>query len=342
MLDSVWDEEFKQGVSNEKAELIFESITSIKKAKTRNLKWLGIAASAAILISFAVAAKFFVPIKSDNDKENLQTRVAKIVPGQNKAVLTLSNGKTISLNDQSNGTLATDGGVIVSKLSNGQLSYSANVDQTKATLQFNTISTPMGGQYMVNLPDGTKVWLNAHSSLRYPVYFAGKERVVEVNGEAYFEVAKNTLMPFKVIANDVEVKVLGTHFNVTAYADEQTIRTTLLEGSVNVNNKILFPGQQAQINNQSKKFNVSKVNTDEVVAWKNGLFIFRNENIQSIMRNVSRWYDVEVIFKDENILKENFGGTFSRSGELAEMLHNMELTGVIHFKTEGRRITVMN
>lgn len=340
MIDSVWDDDFKQDISHEKAELIFQSITSNKKAKKINRKWYGIAASIAVLVFIAVAIKFFTLEKPNNDKENFKVQGPKIVPGKNRAVLTLSNGETISLNDQSNGELAKEDGVIVTKLTDGQLSYTANGEQTNATLHFNTISTPMGGQYMVILPDGTKVWLNAHSSLRYPLYFAGKERLVEVNGEAYFEVTKNTLMPFKVIANDVEVKVLGTHFNVTAYPDEPNIRTTLLEGSVDVNNKILFPGQQAQINNQSKKLNVSKVNTDEVIAWKNGLFIFRNEDIQSIMKKIGRWYDVEVVFKDKHVINEKFGGIFSRSGELSEMLESMSLTGMIHFKTEGRRIIV--
>lgn len=341
ILDSVWDEDAGFNIPKEKAEIIFQSIISTKKSKKKNIIWFSMAASIAIIISIAIAFEFTASKPSEKiNTQHLNAQI-KIRPGQNKAVLTLSNGKSISLNEQNNGELATDAGVIVTKLSDGQLSYSTSEDQVKGALQFNTISTPKGGQYMVTLPDGTKVWLNAHSLLRYPVYFAGKERVVEVEGEAYFEVTKNKLKPFKVIAKDIEVKVLGTHFNVTAYADESS-ETTLLEGSVDVNSKILFPGQQAQINNQTKKLSVSNVNTDEVVAWKNGLFIFRNEDIQSIMKKISRWYDVEVEFKDKKILNERFGGTFSRSGELSEMLESMSLTGMIHFKMEGRRVIVMN
>ncbi|WP_017257242.1 FecR family protein [Pedobacter arcticus] len=343
MLDSVWDEEFKSGVSEEKANAIFLSITAAKNVKKNNRKWFGIAASIAVLVSIAISFKFISSQKSKKfDTEKIESQVTIITPGQNKAVLTLSNGQTINLNEQNNGELATEAGVVVSKLSDGELRYSVNENQTEQALQFNTISTPRGGQYMVILPDGTKAWLNAHSSLRYPVYFAGKERVVEVHGEAYFEVTKNKLMPFKVIANDVEIRVIGTHFNVTAYADEPTVRTTLLEGSVDVNHNILLPGQQAQISHKSQKINISRVNTDEIVAWKNGLFIFRNEDVQSIMKKISRWYDVDVEFKDKKILDQRFGGTFSRSGELSDMLESMSLTGVIHFKTEGRRIIVMN
>lgn len=343
MVDSVWDEEFNSGVSKETAEIILQSITSNKRDKKTNRKWLGIAASIAVIISLAVAFKFWPaqnPKKSDKSTFDVQT--VQITPGENKATLTLSNGKTISLNAQSNGELVIEGGVVVSKLKDGQLSYTANQDQTPAALKFNTISTPKGGQYIVILPDGTKVWLNAQSSLRYPVYFAGKERVVEIEGEGYFEVAKNKLMPFKVIAKDANIIVLGTHFNVTAYADEQTIRTTLLEGTVEVNNKILLPGQQAQVFNQNGEVNVSKVNTDEVVAWKNGLFIFRNEDIHSIMKKISRWYDVEIVFKDKKVITERFGGTFSRSVDLKDMLESISLTGLIQFKTEGRRVIVMN
>lgn len=342
ILDAVWDQDAELNVSKEKAEVIFQSIITTKKSTNKNLKWLSIAASIAVIISIAIAINFTTSQPSEKIKTQQASTQIEINPGQNKAVLTLSNGKTISLNEQNNGALATDGGVVVSKLSDGQLSYTANDKQANTALQFNTISTPRGGQYMVVLPDGTKVWLNAHSSLRYPVYFAGKERVVEVYGEAYFEVTKNKLKPFKVIANNVAVKVLGTHFNVTAYADEPTVRTTLLEGSVDVNHKILLPGQQARINNQTQNINILSVNTDEVVAWKNGLFIFRNENIQSIMNKISRWYDVEVEFKNKKILDQKFGGTFSRSGELSDMLESMSLTGVIHFRTEGRRIIVMN
>ncbi|SFH39896.1 FecR family protein [Pedobacter insulae] len=343
ILDAVWEENSSLDISKEKAEGILHAIISTKKHKSITKKWLGIAASIVVLISIALSLKFFAFQQSGNiDKIKVNTQVAKIIPGKNNAVLTLSNGQKIILNEQNIGELAMEGDVVINKFKDGELSYAVNKEQTNGVLQFNTISTPRGGEYRVILPDGTKVWLNAHSSLRYPVNFTGNERVVEIAGEAYFEVSKNKLKPFRVIANAVEVKVLGTHFNVMAYADEQLISTTLLEGSVNVNNTILVPGQQAQLNKQNNKIRVSKVNTEEVVAWKNGLFIFRNEDSQSIMKKISRWYDVEVIFKDRKLINERFGGTFSRSGELADMLESMSLTERIHFKTEGRRITVMN
>jgi len=209
---------------------------------------------------------------------------------------------------------------------------------------FNTISTPVGGQYTVVLPDGSKVWLNAASSLKFPTAFTGTERRVELTGEGYFEVAKNKHMPFKVNFNREEVEVLGTHFNISAYPDEAVTRTTLLEGSVRIskNNikKILVPGQQAISSMQTGGFNIAEVNTDEAIAWKNGLFLFHNENIRSIMKKIARWYNVDVNYQG-SFTNQEYGGRISQSKNLSEILKNLELTGTIHFKIEGRRVTVM-
>lgn len=342
MLDAVWEELPESDVTEERAAAIYKAIVAKKKTRKLNFYWPRIAAGFLIILSVGLLFKSInrsTVKNTSNAKTDLISN--KITPGQNSAVLTLSDGTEIALNEQVEGQLATQNGVVVKKLKDGQLAYLANTLDKNQTVLFNTIKTPMGGQYKVVLPDGTQVWLNAGSSLRYPVYFSGSERRVELKGEAYFEVAKNKAMPFKVMAKSAQVKVLGTHFNVMSYTDERHVNTTLIEGSVNVNNAILVPGQQASIDNRTRNLSVRYVKVDEAIAWKNGLFIFRNEDIQSIMKKISRWYNVEVVFKDK-IQNKSFGGTFSRSGNLSDMLHSMELTGEINFKVEGRRITVMN
>jgi ferric-dicitrate binding protein FerR (iron transport regulator) len=192
------------------------------------------------------------------------------------------------------------------------------------------------------LPDGSKVWLNSASSLRFPAFFSGNTREVELNGEAFFDVAKNPDMPFKVVTKDQIVEVLGTQFNINSYSDEESFKTTLIEGSVKVIYKdrviLLNPGQQFQPSLKSSK--VIEANTEEVTAWKDGYFLFKDEDIQSIMRKISRWYNVEVSYSGE-IPDVGFGGNISRSKGIDEVLNVLQLTDAVHFKVEGRRITVM-
>jgi transmembrane sensor len=196
----------------------------------------------------------------------------------------------------------------------------------------------------VVLPDGTHVWLNSASSLSYPVEFAGNERRVKLTGEAYFEVAKNKDKPFYVNSNNVQVRVLGTHFNISAYNDDDELKATLLEGSVQVskNNSqsLLKPGQQAVINNGADMIRVSQANINEVMAWKNGYFIFNDDNIATILKKVSRWYDVDVEQRG-NFEGQHFGGTFYRTKGIDELLKNLEKIGKVHFKITGRRVTAM-
>lgn len=275
-----------------------------------------------------------------------------ILPGGNKAMLILADGAKILLDEADNGVLATQAGIKIRKIG-GQVVYEAS-GQLKSGSEFsyNTITTPCGGQYQVALPDGSKVWLNAASSLRFPASFSGKERKVELTGEAYFEIAKNKNMPFKVISANQSVEVLGTHFNINAYPDEATINTTLLEGRVKVSQlangnslrnaavlrtQLLKPGQEARLKDDIRILNVD---AEQAIAWKEGSFIFSKENIESIMRKVSRWYDVEVRYEG-NITREEFIGSVSRYERVSELLSVLELTGLVHFKIEGRRITVM-
>jgi hypothetical protein len=294
---------------------------------------------------------FFYSNRTADDKiaaKVVETKDSIITPGDDKAILTLSDGTKIILEDAKNGILANQAGVSIQKTSDGELLYSfsnsANTvaPETKENIIYNKIETPVGGKYQVNLPDGSKVWLNSSSSLRFPALFNGNTREVELSGEAYFDVSKNKSKPFKVITKDQIVEVLGTQFNINSYSDEGPIKTTLIEGSVKIIYKdkvvLLSPGQQFQPKESVAA--VVEADTEEVVAWKDGYFIFKNEDIKSIMRKVSRWYNVEVSYSG-NIPEVGFGGNISRSKDISEVLDVLQLTNAIHFKVEGRRITVM-
>jgi len=264
-----------------------------------------------------------------------------LAPGGNKAILTLANGAQVVLNNAKNGNLTTQAGARVVK-HDSLLSYKAT-NANVSEVSYNTITTPMGGQYQLVLADGTKVWLNAASSLKFPTAFIGKDRTVELTGEAYFEVAKNKNKPFNVKTATQTIQVLGTHFNINAYSNEGTVKTTLLEGSVKLfsaNDAILIsPGQQAILkNNQSYTIN-NKPDINEVIAWKNGLFQFDEADIQTIMRQVARWYDINVEFKGQ-IPNYTYHGKISRNSNASQVLKILELSGINFTIEEGRKITV--
>lgn len=319
------------------------SITRQKRSQILKIRtWYS--AAAILLIILSVGLYFNSKIEDQVLAKNIPSRFQNdVLPGDNRAVLTLDDGFQINLDDAANGLLASENNIEIKKAGTGQIEYIGGYQSTQ-TVKYNTLTTPMGGQYQLILPDGSKVWLNAGSSLHFPTAFSGKERRVELKGEAYFEVAKNRAMPFKVFANDMEVKVLGTHFNVMAYDDEKSMNTTLLEGSVQVlkgSGRIyLEPGEVAVLNKTNGNMNVSTADIEQAVAWKNGYFIFSDENIESIMRKVSRWYNVDVTFKG-SMNNKDFVGTISRSKNVSELLQMLELTGAVHFSIEGRRITVM-
>lgn len=263
-----------------------------------------------------------------------------VAPGGNKAVLTLADGSKLVLNNSKNGALATQAGIQIVK-QDGMLSYKATAENN-TRVSFNSISTPKGGQYQLVLADGTKVWLNSASSLRYPTSFTGKNRTVELTGEAYFEVAKNKNQPFNVKTTTQTVQVLGTHFNVNAYADENVVKTTLLEGSVKVysatRDVIISPGQQSALTKNGLFVIDKDLDTDEIVAWKNGVFQFNEADIQTIMRQVARWYNIDVEFKG-TIPANTYHGKISRNSNVSQVLKILELSG-INFTIEGRKITV--
>jgi ferric-dicitrate binding protein FerR (iron transport regulator) len=270
-----------------------------------------------------------------------------IVPGGNKAVLTLANGKKINLTDVNIGTLAEQSNVQITKIADGQLVYSILSDQKvidDQKNQNNTIETPRGGRYQMRLPDGTNVWLNSASRLTFPSSFSSlSKRKVELSGEAYFEVAKDRSRPFVVKTILQEVEVLGTHFNISSYEDESSVKTTLIEGSVKIvakngSDKILKPGQQSVLTAD----NITVENISEgqqALAWKNDQFVFESNDIQYVMRMISRWYNVEVEYVGA-IPENKFGGAISKFENISEVLKSLESTGRVKFKIEGRRILV--
>ncbi|NVM66866.1 hypothetical protein FHW88_005184 [Mucilaginibacter sp. SG538B] len=269
-----------------------------------------------------------------------------IPPGGNRAVLTLANGQKIDLTNAADGRLAVRPGLGVIKKASGQIQYldDGHRNRNDGTGE-DMISTPPGGTWQLRLPDGTKVWLNNSSSLRYPGTFAGQKlRTVKLEGEAYFEVAKDKAHPFVVKSTGQEVKVLGTHFNVSAFKDDQFTRTTLLEGKVAVNKegssqaRQLVPGEQASFSKGS--WTVRVVNTEQAVAWKNGYFRFDNSPLEQVMRELSRWYGVEVRY-DGPLSGERMTGRISRAKNISKVLIALEATKTVHFKVEGRRVTVM-
>ncbi|MCX2451434.1 FecR domain-containing protein [Pedobacter sp. PLR] len=297
------------------------------------------AAAAMVLITLGIGFYFYnSPDKVSsvpNGKISHTTQTSK-----NKAMLTLADGRTIALDEASNGEIAKQAGVTITKTKDGLLVYEGRAKESA----FNNIATPKGGQYQISLPDGTKVWLNAASSLNYPAAFTGDKRAVRLLGEAYFEVAKNKEMPFVVYTKGQEIEVLGTHFNVNAYEDEGQTKTTLLEGSVKVKlaksaaTALLKPGQQAVF--EYDHLDVSAIDVAEVVAWKEGCFLFQDEDIRSIMRKVARWYDVDVAY-EPHISSKKIGGRISRNKSLKVVLKTLSGTDKFNFKVEGRRVTVM-
>ncbi|TKC07155.1 FecR family protein [Pedobacter frigoris] len=310
--------------------------------KTRAFIYLTAACIALMVAGLATLFYNYPGVKFKNFTVELQEE--DIAPGGNKATLTLADGKVITLNEAADGELVNESGIVIRKTGNGQVVYevTGNNGSQKRPV-YNTISTPKGGTYQIVLPDGTRVWLNAASTLKFPSTFANlMNRKVELSGEAYFEAAKDKDHPFIVKSHDQEVKVLGTHFNISSYTDETQTKTTLLEGKIEVvsggKTALLKPGQQSTVQ-ATRAINLANADVEAEMAWKNGLFIFDDEPLESIMRKISRWYDVEVVYQDidKNRL---FGGSVSRFDHVSKVLRQLELTGRVHFKIEEGKIII--
>nr|WP_121271350.1 FecR family protein [Pedobacter schmidteae] len=304
--------------------------------------WYKVAAVAAALI--LISGLTFYLSRMDDSRGSDLADAKHISIGKNAAILTLADGRKIDLLKAENGRLTEESGVAIRKTTDGKLVYEVKDVSTPVNNEahLNTISTPKGGQYQVILPDETIVWLNAASSIKFPAGFTNlKQRKVQLSGEAYFEVAKDKEHPFIVQTDQQEIEVLGTHFNLNAYGDEQSIKTTLLEGRVRVLSGkdlvVLKPGQQSLLRNH--KLDVANADTEEAVAWKNGYFKFNSEPLPSIMRKLSRWYDVEVVYEGKPG-DDRFGGTISRYKNVADVLEMLESTKLVKFKVEGRKIIV--
>lgn len=309
--------------------------------KITRYRW---AAAAAILLLIASGSYFWVYF---NHREIGNKAVASsslmndLPPGGNKAVLTLSNGTKIILDNAHNGQLAVQGKSKIMKVDSGLLAYNTQSSMQKlqsTTLQYNTLATPRGGQYQLILPDGSKVWLNAASSITYPTAFVGKERKVKITGEAYFEIVHNANKPFKVEAEGREIEVLGTSFNVKAYTDDPLMKTTLITGAIKVSNILLKPGQQDCIDKQTDKTTVKESNTDNVIAWVHGQLPLQGDDLATLMRVISRWYNVNVTFEGK-VPQSSFVGRIGRDVSLSNVLNALSVYG-IHTRIEGRTIIV--
>ncbi|HUP11938.1 MAG TPA: FecR domain-containing protein [Niastella sp.] len=338
-------ENIQSGIQAEKA----------KRAKIIRLtRWLTVAA--VVIIGFCGVAWWWLTAENPTQNEIVEQKPVNgknaITPGGNKAILKLSDGREIVLDSAGEGTLTKQGQSNVIKSGDGQLQYQA-AGNTSAETVYNTIATPRGGQYQLVMADGSKVWLNASSSLRFPTAFTGKERRVELTGEGYFEIqhlapkGEQKKIPFivNVISGngrEAEVEVLGTHFNINAYDDEMAVKTTLLNGSVKVkaeNLVVLKPGEQAALAGAHSPLTIDhSPDLEQVMAWKNGLFQFKAAGIETVLRQAARWYDVTFVYK--GTIPERFSGQISRSANAEQLLKILELTGKVKFEINGKTIIV--
>lgn len=315
-------------------------------ARKGKMIWLRIAAAVVLVMGIGTAV-YFGFSNSERNKELSSTQIPSPVQndvpaGTNKAILTLADGTRIELDEHAKGRLDKPG--LESVINNdGQLVYEKNELQPGGEV-YNTLTSARGQSYSLVLADGSKLWLNAASSVRFPVAFAANERKVEITGEVYFEVAKDSKKPFRVKAQNMEIEVLGTQFDINAYPDETSINTTLIEGSVKVyaNNKNLqlSPGQQSRFSSNGNLNLLTDVNIDEIVAWKNGYFHFDNADLRSILRQFSRWYDIEIVYEGE-VKNRKFLAIVSRNSSLASVLKMLNANN-IEFKIEGKKLIVQS
>ena len=330
----------------------------VKKESTLNrMPYLQVAASILVIFLFSTTIYFYRSSLASKSQLPIAQSVAKLEdkqPAKNIAILTLGNNSQIVLDEASSGEIAQEGGVSILKTDKGELVYkirNSNKLSTNDLNKYNTISTPMGGKFKVILPDGSLVLLNAASTLKYPVHFDEKLRKVSFTGEAYFEIAKledkrKKRVPFYVYSNDQIVEVLGTHFNINSYDNEEYSKTTLLEGSVKIINeksaapaKILKPGQQAVIKRGDVQTKIMIADEAQALAWKDGYFLFKNTNIKDVVNEVERWYNVDIQYEDEMEF-ENITGYISRNVKISSVLKMLQLSGIVNYEISGSKIII--
>ena len=355
--DSEWNFD-EQEDENKLKSFIFSQIELADSTDNRFIgtsKFYSLAVAASVLV-FLVSGLYFL-IKTDDIKTGkipvkvaLKPVVNDIQPGGIKAILTLSDGKKVVLDDSQNGVVLNQGGIKIHKNSQGVIEYTlieSDIQKSKTEIReiqtvYNTIQTPVGGKFQLNLADGSKVWLNSASSLRFPVFFAGNTREVELKGEAYFEVSKNEDKKFSVRSGNQTVEVLGTHFNINAYSDEPSITTTLIEGAVRVielnskKSQILRPGEQSKVD---REIRIHRKDTQAEVAWKDGYFYFENASIETVMRQLGRWYGITARYETE-LPEHHFEGAIATNLTLLEVLEILQKSN-IHFRLEGKEVVVM-
>lgn len=361
LLEEAWkDFESSEIMPDHKAEAMLAAILGNKEIEDEGgfnsstpVIWRRLSV-AAILITLIGIGSYFIffnnPVPEVAKLEKVPVPVYNDAhPGKKKAELTLADGSKIALGEVADGNIAQQGDIQVIS-SRGVLIYSGTAmapstgaDSKASTLLYNTLNTHRGELYPLNLSDGSKVWLNSSSSIRFPAAFAATERVVEITGEAYFEVAKNPAKPFLVMKNGMKIEVLGTHFNVNAYPEESVIKTTLIEGALRVskgNSSILLaPEQQANLKENGDIVLVKKIDVEEAVSWIDGYFHFNNASLQTVMRQLSRWYDVDVVYENKDTT-QHFEGDFEKSLNLSQVLFMMKESKV-HFKIEGKKLIVL-
>lgn len=330
-----------QSVDTEKAYNHLKQKIDFKKGK-KTVSFLPYAIAASLIL--VLGASYFLGVFEPGETEQVTTTITNntdIAPGSDKATLRLADGRTIVLDEQAIGNITLESGAHILKHDSGQIAYNPG-SGAQGELLYNTLITPKGGQYQVRLSDGTRVWMNAGSSLKYPVVFGGDERIVELSGEAYLEVATDAKRPFHVKTAYQQIRVLGTSFNVNAYPDDVHIITTLVEGRIQLSagnkTKIVSAGQQ-YVTDAGGEIQLNK-NADPVsaVAWKEGVFKFRNEKIETILKQIARWYDAEIVY--EGKVNHHFNGEISRNLPVSKVLKLLQQTGRVHFDVEGRKIKV--
>ena len=331
-------------IDRERWQPVLKKILEKKQAPVKKIYQVKIRWAAAILILASAGSYFLIQQLHRSPAQNL-TQTARfkndVAPGGNKAILTLGNGEQIILDSAHTGTIAVQGNAKILKTDSGKLTYSTT-KEIQTAISYNVLTTPAGGQYQLTLSDGTQVWLNAASSIKYPTAFIGKKREVEITGEAYFEVKHDPTKPFHVLVNHIDVEDIGTQFNINAYTDESEMRTTLVEGSVLLTagneNKQIRAGEQARVGNGSI---IIKQNADilQATAWRQGRFYFYGTDLKTIMRQISRWYGITVDYGSE--VPDHFTGIISRNANASQVLLMLEQTGRVHFNIEGKKVIVM-
>ncbi|WP_025146547.1 FecR family protein [Pedobacter jeongneungensis] len=346
LLDRWYQDKSPKGIFPDPEELLQDEIRSLRKLDAylsrpkRVLLWPRLVAAAVLLLLLLATYLISNRVKPANENQFLAHDVQ---PAKDAATLTLADGKKLVLKGGAPKLLAKQGQTRVSTTAAGELIYQQAADQSTRGQDFNTLATPRGGQFQLVLSDGTHVWLNAASSLRYPAAFSAQNRTVELTGEAYFEVAHDSARPFRIISKGQRVDVLGTHFNIQAYQDESFIKTTLVQGSVRVTR--LLDGQAEQISPgqallfEGSRFAVSNADLREALSWKEGYFRFKDEKLESVMKQISRWYNVDIeLLGDVGTIA--LTGKISRNKNISQVLKMLEQTGLAHFELTERRVLV--